>query len=722
MAKLEVRNLRISFRTNSGAVRAVRDISFELHQGQTLAIVGESGSGKSVTARAIMGILASNAMVDNGEIIYDGQDLLKISEDDFHTLRGHRLAMIFQDPLSALNPVMRIGRQLTEAMLLNNRERRKDGRKRFKRMISLLEENIGAADAAQGKDTRAATAEKIRRFRAYTDRGVALQAGYSDARDALTEAGDYLDELRLELKRNNPKTVRETLGRLVRAASAGYHPYLIRQDDRDYRALVDALAGRARAYALADAEETGREAELLGASIRKALDLPAPSFHAIAYGMRDGRAALPEGDILSINRQAEDLLEKDFLDGFGRDIEKALSHSADLSRRQKRSALETLREVLPVFEKEALSEGEVKAAYARAAAAVEKAIDPLQLEKDNLSYVFKSSMQTNIGRYFTGLKANPGEKLRFERDTKNYERQLAKKRVTSSVVPMNLIDTDMAKGNMVRDIRNLIERYEQQLGAADGPKDRQAEAIVRYLADAANDYGYRLSPAMAKHRSIELMDEVGIPEPHKRFRQYPFEFSGGMRQRIVIAIALSANPDILICDEPTTALDVTIQAQILELINRLKVQRRLSVIFITHDLGVVANMADSIAVMYAGKIVEQGTADEVFYSPAHPYTWALLSSVPDLETREKLAAIPGTPPNMIIPPKGDAFAARNQYALELDFEQEPPMFRITDTHRAATWLLHPDAPKVEPPKIVLERIDRMLARHAASDAEGGIRP
>ena len=203
------------------------------------------------------------------------------------------------------------------------------------------------------------------------------------------------------------------------------------------------------------------------------------------------------------------------------------------------------------------------------------------------------------------------------------------------------------------------------------------------------------------------MEEVGIPEPKMRFNQYPFEFSGGMRQRIVIAIALSADPDILICDEPTTALDVTIQAQILELINKIKKERNLSVIFITHNLGVVANMADRIAVMYAGKIVEKGTSEEVFYSPAHPYTWALLSSMPDLETKEKLESIPGTPPNMIYPPKGDAFAERNKYALEIDFELEPPLFKITDTHYAATWLLHPDAPKVELPKVIQERLNRL---------------
>lgn len=344
--KLKVDNLSISFRTDAGKVQAVRGVSFDLYKGETLAIVGESGSGKSVTNRAIMGILAANAVKEGGEILYDGRDLLKLSERDFHKIRGDRIAMVFQDPMSSLNPIMRVGKQLTEAMLIK--------------------------------------------------------------------------------------------GKLGRRA--------------------------------------------------------------------------------------------------------------------------------------------------------------------------------------------------------------------------------------------------------------------------------------AKERAIELMEEVGIPEPKKRFRQYPFEFSGGMRQRIVIAIALSADPDVLICDEPTTALDVTIQAQILELIGKVKKERGLSVIFITHDLGVVANMADRVAVMYAGKIVEIGTARDIFYSPAHPYTWALLSSMPDTDTRGRLESILGTPPNMIAPPVGDAFAERNKYALEIDFEEQPPMFEISPTHRAASWLLHPAAPKIQPPRTVADRIERMK-RRVNADAE-----
>ena len=216
----------------------------------------------------------------------------------------------------------------------------------------------------------------------------------------------------------------------------------------------------------------------------------------------------------------------------------------------------------------------------------------------------------------------------------------------------------------------------------------------------------------AKAKALELMRAVGIPEPEKRFRQYPFQFSGGMRQRIVIAIALACDPEILICDEPTTALDVTIQAQILELINDIKRQKNLSVIFITHDLGVVANVADRVAVMYAGRIVERATSEELFYDPRNPYTWALLSSMPDLDTKEALFSIPGTPPNMLYPPPGDAFHERNQYALKIDQRLQPPEFRISDTHSAATWLLDERAPKVDMPASLQARIDRMKERAA----------
>ncbi len=230
--------------------------------------------------------------------------------------------------------------------------------------------------------------------------------------------------------------------------------------------------------------------------------------------------------------------------------------------------------------------------------------------------------------------------------------------------------------------------------------------------------GKQITEGLRKHRGmtrnaafdrgVELLDQVGIPRPRDCMREYPHQLSGGMRQRVVIAIALACGPDILICDEPTTALDVTIQAKILELIQSLQQQLNFGVIYITHDLGVVAKVADNVAVMYAGKIVERGTAHEIYYDPHHPYTWGLMSAMPDMEVEgDTLYTIPGTPPNLLHPVPGDAFALRNQFALKIDYEQEPPVFKLTDTHYVSSWLEHPMAPHVEMPRQLAERIARM---------------
>ncbi len=216
-----------------------------------------------------------------------------------------------------------------------------------------------------------------------------------------------------------------------------------------------------------------------------------------------------------------------------------------------------------------------------------------------------------------------------------------------------------------------------------------------------------LKGAEAQKAVYEILEEVGISDPQRRAKQYPHEFSGGMRQRVVIAIAMACRPEILICDEPTTALDVTIQAQILKLIHQMQEKYNLTTIYITHDLGVVANVADRIAVMYAGEIVEVGTSDEIFYDPRHPYTWALLSSLPQLGMKgQPLYSIEGTPPNLFREVKGDAFAPRNPRALKIDFVKRPPMFAVSPTHCARTWLLDPRAPKVEPPEHILALRER----------------
>ncbi len=221
-------------------------------------------------------------------------------------------------------------------------------------------------------------------------------------------------------------------------------------------------------------------------------------------------------------------------------------------------------------------------------------------------------------------------------------------------------------------------------------------------------YHYKMPKKEAWDRAVNLLKLVGITDAEKRMKNYPHQLSGGMRQRVVIAIALSCDPEVLICDEPTTALDVTIQAKILELIKDIQKKKDLSVIYITHDLGVVAKVADYVNVMYAGRIIEKGTVNEIFYDPKHPYTWGLLASMPDMDTSgDELYTIPGTPPNLLYEVKGDAFAPRNQFALHIDEKVAPPMFKVTDTHSAATWLLAPKAPHVEMPAELKARIERM---------------
>lgn len=487
---LEVKDLTISFKTPNGLVRAVRNISFDLYKGETLAIVGESGSGKSVTNRAVMGILAGNAIIDDGKILYRNQDLTKLSEPNFHKVRGSEIGMIFQDPLSSLNPIMKIGKQITEAMLVN---------------------------------------------------------------------GNRIKNRELDLYHNE------------------YHNYL------NQVTLVK-------------------------------------------------------------------LTKKD--------------------RKNKIYEINVDKELSAAEKKEKIAEVKSKS---KAAIATYKA------EVPKLKAEFKKA------------------KKAAKNQVKIEKKEVLNERKQALIDQSKLISAKLLELKSLPKDSPSLQKVKEELRSLKQEKSRIVELFKRR---------FKVTKKEAYERAIEVMKEVSIPEPEIRFNQYPFQFSGGMRQRIVIAIALTANPKLLICDEPTTALDVTIQEQILNLIKDLKKTRDLSVIFITHDLGVVANMADRVAVMYAGKIVEHGTVDEVFYNPKHPYTWALLSSVPDLETEDRLLSIPGTPPDMLYPPKGDAFAERNQFAMKIDFIEEPPFFKVSDTHYAATWLLHPDAPKIKMPKIIQDRIDR----------------
>ena len=718
--KLQVRDLRISFRTTNGKVQAVRGINFDLAKGETLAIVGESGAGKSVTSKAILGIQAGNAITEAGEIIYDGKDLLKISEEDFHKIRGDKIAMIFQDPMSSLNPIVKIGRQLTEAMILKGRARQRESRETFNTYLANLNRSMIVALAGSDKVKAAELTAKCKKFDKFEFKHIELESAFNAAREAASEAIDDIDVLAFELEKHAAKDAPYRINSIARQARASIHEYVVKEDAGRLTTLASSLKGQLNAARKNDDVSTVvtslREIQKI---LQKAVALPEPNFFRMGYYVAFSGKPLPDMPVLELNEFLGEYLNREFMQDFIADARRALEYSADVSYRNMEEAVRALREGLPVFQKEKLDRSACVRMQKSLAEKVKASIDPLAIVKDSLSYTFASSLESEIGRYFSAIGNNAKAEKIYRRNKAKYDR-LEKRGKTPSwtVAAASVTDLDLVRNNICHLITRLAEHYEEILSQRKNRDfERETVAMIDYLKENATGVVAKVTKRIAKARAIKLMEEVGIAEPRKRYNQYPFEFSGGMRQRIVIAIALAANPDILICDEPTTALDVTIQSQILELINRLKKERQLSVIFITHDLGVVANMADRVAVMYAGKIVEYGTAEDVFYHAAHPYTWALLSSMPDLDTNEKLEAIPGTPPNMIYPPVGDAFAARNKYAMQIDFERQPPMFQISDTHFAATWLLHPDAPKVDPPKIVLDRIARMKSKRGVEDAE-----
>ncbi len=668
--KLHVENLAVSFRTNQGFVQAVRGIDFDLYEGETLAIVGESGSGKSVSSRTIMGILASNGFIKSGKIIYEGQDLTKVDEEHFHELRGNKIGMIFQDPMSSLNPIMRIGKQITEGMILNGKRLKNKEKNMYKTQKNIYHELL---------NDKKALIEDFKEFKKNYNNEIRF-----GVRDIKKDFSRQIDDLKKQTEFNifdannqikfnkldiasTKKAMNEANTEAEKAsaqAKIDQHLQNIEDIKVDIKKFKEELVQSKAQLKLQKAEKIKEFVETKKAERaavnQKISEVKAQYsdpealkeklaevslFHSKQFNFKKEMAELnakippAKQDFVSAKKNAKEVVDKEWKD------EKARAKKA----------------ILEVKVQEQNSEGREKEVAQRL-----EALNALLPKKEEL----KSQLSEGLGKAIT-KREKDAVKNKYKYDLN--ELKLAIKKAKK--------DVDIEKNyykHQIKEIKENLRRYKE------------------------------VTKSEAKERAIKIMTEVGIPQPEQRYRQYPFQFSGGMRQRIVIAIALTANPDVLICDEPTTALDVTIQAQILELINDLKKLRNLSVIFITHDLGVVANMADRIGVMYAGKIVELGTSEDIFYNPKHPYTWALLSSMPDINTKERLIAIPGTPPNMLFPPQGDAFADRNQYAMKIDFEKQPPMFKISETHSAATWLLHKDAPKVEMPEIVQNRITRML--------------
>lgn len=703
--KLQVKNLQISFRTQAGILKAVRNITFDLYTGETLAIVGESGSGKSVASKAIIGILAGNSIIEGGEILYDGQDLLKIDEEHFHKIRGDKIAMIFQDPLSSLNPIMRVGKQLTEAMMLNGKARQKSARKEFGLHLKLLEQNLNAVnqDKAENK-------QLVETFNKFCLIATHLEKDYNEANAVAVGLKTEVEELVFLLEKNQKVALVPALRNIRSKSKKAKHYYVVREEELipifdeitltigDKKRLADSVNVIALLKKLIEVLEVGINRECPNFFRLGFYKFKNPDFDETTFD------SVKELDEMTLN-----YLNNQFMSNFVALGQKGVQNSRDVSIAKKKVLVVKLEQLKSYFlDNNELSLKDIKKMLKPVMKEVNDATDYLRVKKHSIEYSFGISIVHEVKRYFEGLKRNPINQRKYDKQKYKWDTLVNQgKSPTWKVVPPFLVDLELTKGNIIKIISDLIDRYYHDINSKTFDAREEMIILVDFFKEQASRLVYRVTPGIAKTRALALLKEVGIPEPAVRYKQYPFEFSGGMRQRIVIAIALSANPDILICDEPTTALDVTIQSQILELINKIKNERNISVIFITHDLGVVANMADHVAVMYAGKIVEYGTVEDIFYDPRHPYTWALLSSMPDLDTKEKLDAIPGTPPNLIYPPVGDAFAERNKYAMEIDFEKEPPLFQVSETHYAATWLLHPSAPKVEPPKIIIERINRM---------------
>lgn len=684
--KLEVRDLRISFRTQNGTLKAVRGIDFTMKKGETLAIVGESGSGKSVTAKAILGILSRNSIIESGEIIYEGRDLLKLTQNEFDELRGNRISMIYQDPLSSLDPIMRIGKQMTEASLVNGKINRKRSKKLFNGKMRALNKAMRAAEIEETE------VEKVtKELSELVPAACSCRRKYTQAKEYAEAALFSCDQLIVAVRKGDEALIKEETAYLKERLEKASNPFLLPEQDR-----VNELAKKL--------PDTTEEIKKL---LTKAVAQEETDYMALAYAESTGQLPKelpkePEARNMLLHSEAWQETRQEIRSA----VYKALCHSNELYREKKQAARKLAEQYLPLFEQEELDIRACKKAVHEMNKAVNASVNPLNVTRIASATTFAGTMNHSLERYTEGVPGNKKEERRVKQDTEKYERKMKKTGDAPKVIPPNLVNLDHTRKTMLRAIKNLLEDYSEDTVTKEWLEAETAH-MLEWLVEQGNAMVRKVSKQYAYDNAIRIMEEVGITEPRKRFEQYPFEFSGGMRQRIVIGIAIAANPDILICDEPTTALDVTIQSQILELINDLKRRHNLTVIFITHDLGVVANMADKVGVMYAGKLVEYGMAEDIFYSPAHPYTWALLSSMPDLDTAERLEAIPGTPPNMIYPPKGDAFAARNKYAMAIDFEKEPPRFELSETHWAATWLLHPKAPKVEMPRIVTERIARM---------------
>ena len=570
---LSLRNVEVKFNVRGRILTAIRNVSLDIYEHESLAIVGESGSGKSVLTKTFAGMLDSNGFIPQGTIIFSDDE---ISETTIKLTRQNR--RIFNYALNMLNKNSRLER----------------GAREYNAILAKQEE-IRCARGLTAEEE----ADFDRRIKEAGDNAVD-QTNYLWTLDKKADAEEYA-QVSERIKSYNAKKTE------LEAEKAA----LEKQRTADYQSDAPCIA---KDKAAIEELKVKRKAKIDAADVERnpfgLTDQVLERNKVIAYEV-----------ILSIGRYPlKDQLR--FLPKLNKAFKQAMSRGQDMK-------------------------------------------DPTVLNKIFESVAFRVEFRSydEANETLHGYAIIDCAKVKY---TKDWQQIRGCRIATVFQDPMTSLNPVITIG---KQIMTVILKHQ------------------------------KCSAAEAKRRTLDIMAKVGIPEPEKRFDDYPFEYSGGMRQRIVIAIALSCQPKILICDEPTTALDVTIQAQILRLIKDLQKELGFTTVYITHDLGVVANVAERVAVLYGGQIVELGTVEDIFYDPKHPYTWALLSSLPQLcEKGTDLFSIPGTPPSLYNKIVGDAFAPRNKYALAIDLVEEPPMFQISETHYAKTWLLDPRAPKTEAPK------------------------
>ena len=581
---LSLRNVSVKFNVRGRILTAIRNVSLDIFENESIAIVGESGSGKSVLTKTFAGMLDSNGFIPEGSIIY-ADDELSVTKVKLTPARRRILAYA-NDMLNKLSPLERGAEEYKQILALESEIK-------HKKSLSVAEEEQYEADLKQ-------------------------------LRDSMVDTNNFMQTLDKHSAEDQREIARcqQKLTELAEKEKA-----LIAQRD-------ETIKSRAAVYA-ADASHVQDE--------QKLGELKARREQKIAQADKEGN---PQG-------LSDETLERN----------KILAYEILLSigRYPLTSQVKFLRTLKKAF-RDAMLAGE----DLRSVAVLNRIFQTCVFYVEYRSFD-EANQEVN------GYAIIDCAHVQY---TNDWQQIRGCRIATVFQDPMTSLNPVITIG---KQIMTVILKHQ------------------------------KCSQAEARRRTLEIMGKVGIPDPETRFDDYPFQYSGGMRQRIVIAIALSCQPKILICDEPTTALDVTIQAQIIRLIKDLQHELGFTTVYITHDLGVVANVAERVAVLYAGQIVELGTVEDIFYDPKHPYTWALLSSLPQLtEKGTDLFSIPGTPPSLYNKIVGDAFAPRNQYAMAIDLKEEPPMIQVSDTHYAKTWLLDPRAPKTEAPKNIQNLHEKMV--------------